>query len=138
MAEAVEWVKRCPNPMFGPSEIEIRPVYEMSDFADVVTPELAELLRPHPREDRGPLIGGRALPGRRALKPAGRADLGMPPQAHHAIETVFRIERARLIAGLDPHGARRRAAPRSSPRTRWSPRSPSGRGPACRAIPAPG
>lgn len=33
MAEAVEWVKRCPNPMPGPSEIEIRPLYEMSDFA---------------------------------------------------------------------------------------------------------
>ena len=33
MAEAVEWVKRCPNPMFGPSEIEIRPFYEMADFA---------------------------------------------------------------------------------------------------------
>ena len=39
MAEAVEWVKRCPNPMPGPSEIEIRPVYEMSDFAEVMTPE---------------------------------------------------------------------------------------------------
>jgi hypothetical protein len=33
MAEAVEWVKRCPNPMPGPSEIEIRPLYEASDFA---------------------------------------------------------------------------------------------------------
>lgn len=33
MAEAVAWVKRCPNPMPGPSEIEIRPLYEMSDFA---------------------------------------------------------------------------------------------------------
>jgi hypothetical protein len=43
MAEAVEWVKRCPNPMLGPSEIEIRPVYEMSDFADAMTPEVAEL-----------------------------------------------------------------------------------------------
>lgn len=32
MAEAVSWVKRCPNPMPGPSEIEIRPLYEMSDF----------------------------------------------------------------------------------------------------------
>lgn len=30
--EAVAWVKRCPNPMPGPSEIEIRPLYEMSDF----------------------------------------------------------------------------------------------------------
>ncbi|WP_338691517.1 YciI family protein [Bradyrhizobium sp. 26S5] len=30
--EAVAWVKRCPNPMPGPSEIEIRPLYEMADF----------------------------------------------------------------------------------------------------------
>lgn len=32
MEEAVAWVKRCPNPMPGPSEIEIRPFFEMSDF----------------------------------------------------------------------------------------------------------
>ena len=43
MAEAVEWVKRCPNPMPGPSEIEIRPVFEMADFGEAVTPEVAEL-----------------------------------------------------------------------------------------------
>ena len=43
MAEAVEWVKRCPNPMLGPSEIEIRPVFELADFADAMTPEVAEL-----------------------------------------------------------------------------------------------
>ena len=43
MAEAVEWAKRCPNPMPGPSEIEIRPVFEMADFADALTPEVAEL-----------------------------------------------------------------------------------------------
>jgi len=42
MAEAVDWVKRCPNPMPGPSEIEIRPLYEMADFGDAVTPEVAE------------------------------------------------------------------------------------------------
>lgn len=36
MAEAVEWVKRCPNPMPGPSEIEIRPLYEMEDFAELM------------------------------------------------------------------------------------------------------
>ena len=41
MAEAVEWVKRCPNPMPGPSEIEIRPMYELADFGDAVTPEIA-------------------------------------------------------------------------------------------------
>ena len=44
MAEAVEWVKRCPNPMPGPSEIEIRPLYEMADFAELLKPETAELL----------------------------------------------------------------------------------------------
>lgn len=43
MAEAVEWVKRCPNPMPGPSEIEIRPLYELSDFDDVSTPEITAL-----------------------------------------------------------------------------------------------
>lgn len=32
MDEAIAWVKRCPNPMSGPSEIEIRPFYEMADF----------------------------------------------------------------------------------------------------------
>ena len=39
MDEAVEWVKRCPNPMFGPSDIDIRPVYGLEDFADIMTPE---------------------------------------------------------------------------------------------------
>lgn len=32
MDEAIAWVKRCPNPMMGPSEIEIRPFYELEDF----------------------------------------------------------------------------------------------------------
>lgn len=40
--EAIEWVKRCPNPMEGESEIEIRQVYEASDFGDEFTPELRE------------------------------------------------------------------------------------------------
>ncbi len=35
MDEAVSWVKRCPNPMPGASEIEIRPLYEEADFADI-------------------------------------------------------------------------------------------------------
>jgi hypothetical protein len=43
IAEAVEWAKRCPNPMPGPSEIEIRPFYELSDFAEALTPEVAAL-----------------------------------------------------------------------------------------------
>ena len=41
MDEAVQWVKRCPNPMPGPSEIEIRPVYEAEDFGDSPAPEAA-------------------------------------------------------------------------------------------------
>ena len=43
MDEAVEWVKRCPNPMFGPSEIEIRPLYEAEDFADLIPEEAAAI-----------------------------------------------------------------------------------------------
>ena len=43
MAEAVEWVSRCPDPMLGPSEIEIRPLFEAADFGDALTPEVAEL-----------------------------------------------------------------------------------------------
>jgi len=39
--EAVAWVKRCPNPMPGPSEIEIRPLFELADFGEIVTPETA-------------------------------------------------------------------------------------------------
>lgn len=40
MEEAVEWVKRCPNPMPTESEIEIRPVFEAEDFGAEFTPEL--------------------------------------------------------------------------------------------------
>jgi hypothetical protein len=42
MAEAIEWAKRCPNPMPGPSELEIRRVFEAADFGEAFTPELAE------------------------------------------------------------------------------------------------
>ena len=42
MDEAVEWARRCPNPMPGPSEIEIRPVFEIADFGEALTPELIE------------------------------------------------------------------------------------------------
>ena len=40
--EAIEWVKRCPNPMGGESEIEIRQVFEAEDFGAEYTPELRE------------------------------------------------------------------------------------------------
>jgi hypothetical protein len=42
MDEALEWVKRCPNPMPDDSDIEIRPVFEAADFGDALTPELQQ------------------------------------------------------------------------------------------------
>ena len=52
MDEAVAWAKRCPNPMSGPSEIEIRPFFEAADLAEFLTPE--ELATPRDGE-RGKL-----------------------------------------------------------------------------------
>jgi hypothetical protein len=40
--EAIEWVKRCPNPLDGEAEIEIRQVFEAEDFGEKLTPELRE------------------------------------------------------------------------------------------------
>ena len=40
--EAIEWVKRCPNPLEGEAEIEIRQVFEAADFGDAFTPELRQ------------------------------------------------------------------------------------------------
>jgi hypothetical protein len=42
MEEAVEWVKKCPNPMPGESEIEIRPFASLEDFGEAYTPEIQE------------------------------------------------------------------------------------------------
>jgi hypothetical protein len=42
LQEAIEWVKRCPNPLEGESEIEIRQVFEAEDFGAEFTPELRE------------------------------------------------------------------------------------------------
>ena len=42
MDEAIAWVKRCPNPMPGESEIEIRPIFTAEDFGESLTPELRE------------------------------------------------------------------------------------------------
>lgn len=46
MDAAVEWLQRCPNPMPGETEVEIRRLYEAEDFGDLLTPELRE------REDK--------------------------------------------------------------------------------------
>jgi hypothetical protein len=42
LQEAIDWVKRCPNPMRGESEIEIRQIFEAEDFGEALTPELRE------------------------------------------------------------------------------------------------
>ena len=83
VADAVEWVKRCPNPMPGPSEIEIRPVIEAPGFGDAMTPEIAE----QEARLRDTLTGGRTSHGspnrgRRPLPtPVARADSRHPPHA---------------------------------------------------------
>ena len=42
MDEAIEWAKRAPNPMPGPSDLEVRPLYEPEDFGEAFTEELRE------------------------------------------------------------------------------------------------
>lgn len=42
MEEAIEWLKRCPCPMIGESEVEIRQVFDAADFGEAFTPELQQ------------------------------------------------------------------------------------------------
>ncbi|WP_419735991.1 YciI family protein [Pseudomonas sp. COR18] len=42
LQEAIDWVKRCPNPMVSDSDIEIRQIFEAEDFGECLTPELRE------------------------------------------------------------------------------------------------
>lgn len=42
MQEAIQWARRCPNPMEGESEIEIRPIFEAEDFGEAFTPQLRD------------------------------------------------------------------------------------------------
>ena len=100
MAEAVEWVKRCPNPMPGPSEIEIRPVFRVADFGEALTPESPNCTAATAK--RRPAAEARRSPPRLALLRllSPNRESMAATDTHQAIETVFRIERARLIAGL--------------------------------------
>ena len=55
--EVIEWVRRCPNPMEGESEIEIRQIFEAEDFGEALTPELKaqeERLRRESQTQQGP------------------------------------------------------------------------------------
>ena len=120
--EAIEWVKRCPNPMNEESEIEIRQVFEAEDFGDELTPELRE------QEERlRAQIGG---------EPVGSDAVGR----RHAPHDRRGLE-DRVGAGSSPasRGSCATSAwPRSSRRTRSSPRSSSGRSRASRTTRAPG
>ena len=80
LQEAIDWVKRCPNPMLGESEVEIRQIFEAEDFGEA-----------HARAARA---GGAAARG----DGAGVSPWPWRPDLH--IEAVWRIESARLIAGL--------------------------------------
>jgi len=42
MEDAVAWARKCPNPMPGPSDLEIRPFYSIEDFGEIVTPEVQQ------------------------------------------------------------------------------------------------
>lgn len=42
MEDAVAWARKCPNPMPGPSDLEIRPLYSIEDFGEIVTPEVQQ------------------------------------------------------------------------------------------------
>ncbi len=42
LEEAIEWVKKCPNPTEGDTNVEIRPIFEMEEFGEVMTPEQKE------------------------------------------------------------------------------------------------
>ena len=71
MTEARERVKQCPNPMLGPSVIEIRPLYEIADFGEAMTPELAaqeECLRKETDLARSQRVARRNCCSRRKMK----------------------------------------------------------------------
>ena len=81
MDEAIEWAKRCPNPTGEESVLELRPVFELDDFGD-------DGYAGGPRAGRAP-----AQPDRGAVVAPAR-------DPHRAVEAVWRIESAKLIAAL--------------------------------------
>src|SRR3546814_3523125 len=80
MDEAVAWAKRCPNPMPGPSELEIRPFYEMEDLGDARNPELAEREQQLRERLRGPSAMSAALLASSAPLPEKEATAVSEPQ----------------------------------------------------------
>ncbi len=56
MEEAIEWVKRCPNPMQGESEVEIRQVFDADEFAENLSPELRERFKEQEERLRAQIV----------------------------------------------------------------------------------
>ena len=90
MEDAVEWVKRCPNPMPGTeSELEIRPVFETEDFGDAMTPEL----RAQEDSQRARIEAGKGKAAKKSGAKASRA--GKRASAAATIEQERRSPRRR-------------------------------------------
>ena len=89
--EVIEWVRRCPNPFDGESEIEIRQVFEAEDFGEAFTPELRA---------PGGAAASRLLPqSRDGAEARRRAMIGGGADPSRAIETVWQRV-AEVVAGL--------------------------------------
>ncbi len=69
MEEAVEWLKRCPNPMPGESDVEIRPFFEACDFGENLTPEAKEREQRLRNEIAGKAFGLTSILWRRPRRP---------------------------------------------------------------------
>ena len=114
MDEAIEWVKRAPIRRRA-TTIEIRQVFEAEDFGDEFTPELRE----QEERLRAQVDGAARVLSRSAVTASATSTA--------TIDAVWRIESAAADRRRSRGSCATSASPRSSRRTRWSPRSSSGR-----------
>jgi len=82
LQEAIDWVKKCPNPMNEDSDIEIRPFFELEDFGDAMTPELKE-------QEAGLMAVGMGLNRPKFVDHGPMLIAGI--NAHYTMETRVRI-----------------------------------------------
>ncbi|RQP22420.1 hypothetical protein DZC73_22500 [Albitalea terrae] len=103
LEEAIEWVKRCPNPMEGETEVEIRQVFEADDFGEEFTPEL----RAQEEQLRAQIASQAAKTAVQAVPtPSGATPYLVVRGADDAIAYYQRVFGAELLVRLnDPTGA---------------------------------
>ena len=136
LEEAIEWVKRCPNSHAGDSEVEIRQVFEMEDFAPILSEEqIQHKVRARLSCQIRPPTNSRSCTPRIEAGVIG-SSVRYRSTPHHRSRLAHRV-RPRHRRPHPPH-PRRRPAPKTSPRTPSSPPSNSGRNPASPTIPAHG